>query len=123
SSQETFDEMKKSGAQGVIAVAGALTFLRRQQIADLALSLRLPSCSPFFESVAAGGLASLGPGLIVMTCEAAGSVSTIIHGANPADLPVQQPTRYSLYINLRTAKALGITIPPALLGRADEVIE
>jgi putative tryptophan/tyrosine transport system substrate-binding protein len=118
-----FDEMKKIGAEGLIVVAGALTYERRQQIADLALSRRLPSCHGFHESVAAGGLASLGPDMVAMAGQAASYIDKIVHGAKPADLPVQQPSRYLLHLNLRTAKALGLNIRATVLASADEVIE
>lgn len=118
-----FGEMRQLGAEGLIVVAGVLTYTRRQQIADLALSLRLPSCHAFFKSVAAGGLVSLGPDMVAMAGQGAAYIDKIIHGSNPANLPVQQPSRYLLYVNLRTAKALGLTIPPGMLALADEVIE
>ena len=83
----------------------------------------LPSCHGFKETVAAGGLISLGPDLQAVTRQGAGLVDKIIKGARPADLPVEQPTEYVMAINLKTAKTLGLTIPPSLLARADEVIE
>ena len=71
----------------------------------------------------AGGLVSLGPDLAAMAGPAAAQIAKIIQGTSPADIPVEQPTRYELYINLKTARLLGLTIPPSLLARADEVIE
>jgi putative tryptophan/tyrosine transport system substrate-binding protein len=118
-----FDEVKKIGGEGLIVVATALTYVHRQRIVDLALSLRIPSCHAFYESVVAGGLVSLGPDMVAMAGQAADYVDKIIHGANPADLPVQQPVGYLLYVNQRTAKAIGLTIPPGMLATADEVIE
>jgi putative ABC transport system substrate-binding protein len=118
-----FDEMKEIRADGLIVVAGALAYARRQQIADLALSRRLPSCHGFYESVAAGGLASLGPDMVAMAGQAAAYIDKIVHGANPSELPVQQPSRYLLHLNLRTAKVLGLNIPSTVLASADEVIE
>jgi putative ABC transport system substrate-binding protein len=84
---------------------------------------RLPSCSPFREQAVAGGLVSLGPDMKVMAEQGAALVNKIIKGAKPNEIPIEQPTRYEMFINLRTAKVLGLTISPALLGRADEVIE
>jgi putative ABC transport system substrate-binding protein len=118
-----FAVMKKNKAQGLVVVAGALTYLNGQRIVDLALAHHLPSSLPFREAVAAGGLVSLGPDLLEMARQGAAYVDKIIKGAKPADLPVEQPTRYELVINLKTAKALGLTIPPSLLLRADQVIE
>jgi|SRR5215510_7615345 len=73
--------------------------------------------------IAEGGLVSLGPDLVAMTSQGAAYIGRIMRGAKPADLPVQQPTRYEFHINLKTAKSLGLTLPPSLLARADEVIE
>jgi putative ABC transport system substrate-binding protein len=83
----------------------------------------LPACHAFKETVAVGGLVSLGPDLVAMTAQGAVYVDKIIHGANPAELPVQQPARYELHVNLKTAETLGLRIPETLLTRADEVIE
>ena len=94
-----------------------------KRIADLALAHRLPSCHGFKETVLAGGLISLGPDLVAIGRQAATYVDKILRGAKPADLPVQQPDRYEVHLNLKTAKALGLTVPPAPLARADEVIE
>jgi putative tryptophan/tyrosine transport system substrate-binding protein len=118
-----FSQMEESGAQAVIVVAGALAFVNHARIAELALAHHLPSCSGNRESVQAGGLISLGPDLAVIARQGADYVDKIIHGRKPADLPVQQPERYDIYLNLKTAKALGLNIPPSLLARADEVIE
>jgi putative tryptophan/tyrosine transport system substrate-binding protein len=71
----------------------------------------------------AGGLVSLGPDLVAMAGPAAAQIANIIKGTSPADIPVEQPTRYELYINLNTASLLKLTVPPSLLARADEVIE
>jgi putative tryptophan/tyrosine transport system substrate-binding protein len=118
-----FDKMRQSQTQALVVVAGVLTFANRKAIAELALTNGLPSCHGFKETVAAGELISLGPDLQAVSRQGAGLVDRIIKGARPADLPVEQPTRYVMTINLKTAKTLGITIPPTLLARADEVIE
>jgi putative tryptophan/tyrosine transport system substrate-binding protein len=99
-------------------VAGGLTYDRSKEIAGLTLRYRLPSCHGFKETVVDGG-----PDVIMMAAQAASQIYKIMHGASPADLPVEQPTRYEVYVNLKTAKALGLTMPQTLLAIADEVIE
>ena len=118
-----FNEMERSQSGALIVIAGLLTYGNGQQIADLALAHRLPSCHAFRETVALGGLASLGPDLMAVWGQAAGYIDQIIRGTEPRELPVQQPTRYEFAINLKTAKALGLTLPPSLLARADVVVE
>jgi len=118
-----FDVIKKSGAQAVLVVAGTFTFRSGSRIADLARAHRLPSIHGFKETVESGGLISLGPDFMEMAKRGAALVDMILKGAKPGDIPVEQPTRYELHINLRTAKALGLTIPSSLLLRADRVIE
>ena len=98
-------------------------FANRAQIVSFAQRNRLPSMFPTKEYVDSGGLMSYGPSLVDLFRRAAGYVDKILKGAKPADLPVQQPTKFELVINLKTAKALGLTIPQSLLGRADEVIQ
>jgi putative ABC transport system substrate-binding protein len=118
-----FDEMRQSQSEALIVIAGLLTYRNGQQIADLALAHHLPSCHAFRETVAMGGLVSLGPDILAIWRQAAGYIDQIIRGSQPRELPVQQPTRYELAINLKTAKALGLTLPPSLLAGADVVIE
>jgi putative tryptophan/tyrosine transport system substrate-binding protein len=120
---EAFAEMKSMRAEALIVIPGALTYVNRKAIADLAVDHHLPSCHAFAETVAVGGLVSLGPDLVAMTYQGAAYIDKIIRGAKPSELPVQQPTHYELHLNLKTAKALGLTIPDFLLVRADKVIE
>jgi putative tryptophan/tyrosine transport system substrate-binding protein len=116
-------KITNSEVEGVLSIAGALTFTIEPEIADRALAAHLPLCSAFKETVVAGGLVSLGPDFSAMTRQAAGQIDKIINGTSPADIPVEQPTRYDLYINLKSARLLNLNIPPTLLARADEVIE
>jgi putative tryptophan/tyrosine transport system substrate-binding protein len=111
----------RSGAVLVVSDAGFI--VRRVQIAELSAKARLPSMYAFKEHVHAGGLMSYGQDLADMYHRAASYVDRIIKGAGPADLPVEQATKFELVINLKTAKALGLTIPPSLLLRAEQIIE
>ena len=120
---EAFAAMAASGAETAIIIDGPLTGAQRDRIAGLATAHRLPVISSSSSFVHAGTLASYGPDGGAMWRRAAYYVDRIVKGARPAELPVEQPTAYKLAINLRTAKALGLTIPPSLLQRADEVIE
>jgi putative ABC transport system substrate-binding protein len=121
--EATFSTIRKQGAQGLLVIGGTMVWTNRQKIVDLALAHRLPSSLWSREMVAGGGLISLGPNYPVMLRQTAHFVDKILKGAKPADLPVEQPTRFELWINLKTAKALGLTIPPSLLQRADQVVE
>jgi putative ABC transport system substrate-binding protein len=121
--RSAFDDMRRSQAEALVVVAGALTYANSNVIAELSLASRLPSCHAFKETVAAGGLISLGPDLLALGRQGARLIDKIIKGARPADIPVEQPTQYITTINLKTAKALGLTVPAALLASADEVIE
>jgi putative ABC transport system substrate-binding protein len=118
-----FASVKKSEAGALIAARSTLTFILGKEIADLALAAHLPSCYPFRQAVIAGGLVSLDPDRLAMTRPAAAQIGKIIKGVSPADIPVEQPSRFELYINLKTARLLNLTVPPSLLARADEVIE
>jgi putative tryptophan/tyrosine transport system substrate-binding protein len=99
------------------------TYPRPQQLADFAIKAKLPTMHAFRFYVDAGGLMSYGATTSEIYTTAAEQVAKILNGARPSDLPVQQATRFELVINNRTARALGLTIPPSLLSRADEVIE
>jgi putative ABC transport system substrate-binding protein len=112
------------GSNGGLIVTGSpLAAVHRDLIVTLAGRHRLPSVYPFRYFVTAGGLISYGPDTIDQSRRAAGYVDRILKGEKPADLPVQTPTKYELVINVKTAKALGLDVPPMLLARADEVIE
>ena len=108
---------------GLIVVASALAVVHRKLIIELAARHRLPAIYPFRVFVPAGGLISYGPDLADQYRRTASYVDRILKGEKPADLPVQTPTKYELAVNLTTAKALGLQVPPTLLARADEVIE
>jgi len=118
-----FSDMTKRRAGALTVFPGAMLFGERKQLTELATKNRLATVYPWREYVDAGGLMSYGPDLADSYRRAAGYVTKILKGAKPGDLPVEQPTKFELVINLKTAKALGLTIPPSLLGRADEVIE
>jgi putative ABC transport system substrate-binding protein len=116
-------EALKGRAKALYVCTDALTDANRIRINTLALAAQLPTMNGFRELVGAGGLMSYGADFPDLFRRAAEYVDKILHGAKPADLPVQQPTKFELVINLKTAKALGLTIPEALLATADEVIQ
>jgi putative ABC transport system substrate-binding protein len=121
--ETAFAAFAKESVQAVMVAADGLFLGQRQHIAELALKARLPSISPQLEYVEAGGLMSYGDSLLDFFRQGASYVDRILKGAKPADLPVEQPTRFHLVINRKTADALGLSIPPALYIFADEVIE
>jgi ABC-type uncharacterized transport system substrate-binding protein len=113
----------RSSNGGLIVTGSALALVHRDLIITLAARHRLPAVYPFRYFAASGGLISYGPNTTDPYRRAAGYVDRILKGEKPADLPVQNPTKHELVINLKTAKAMGLEIPPTLLARADEVIE
>jgi putative tryptophan/tyrosine transport system substrate-binding protein len=118
-----FEMMKSLKAQALLVISSAVTYGASKQIAELAFANHLPSCSPFREEVVAGGLVSLGPDMEVMAGQGAALVNKIIKGAKPSELPVEQPSRYEMFVNIITAKTFGLILPETFLSRADQVIE
>ena len=118
-----FVAMSRKGAHALFGAAGVLTTEHRKTIVDLAAKSRIPAMWGHRQFVEAGGLMSYAVNFYGQLRQAATYVDKILKGAKPADLPVEQPTKFELVINLKTAKALGLTIPQSLLQRADEVIE
>jgi putative tryptophan/tyrosine transport system substrate-binding protein len=115
--------MKQSSAEAFLDVASPLTFMQRARLVESALKFRLPGMFGYRQTVEAGGLMSYAADNTQLHRHAAVYVDKILKGEKPVELPVEQAAQYELVINLKTAKALGLTIPPALLARADEVIE
>jgi ABC-type uncharacterized transport system substrate-binding protein len=118
-----FAAILKERPGALLILADRIFLHNRARIVGFEATHRLPGVYAYRELVEAGGLMSLGPSYAGMHRRAATYVDKILKGAKPADLPVEQPTKFELVINLKTAKALGLTIPPSLLGRADEVIQ
>jgi putative tryptophan/tyrosine transport system substrate-binding protein len=121
--QSVFAAFPQTDINGVFVTGSSMFFNERSRIAELALAYHLPTAVFDLEMVRAGGLVFYGSSIVTAFRRTAGYVDKILRGAKPADLPVEQPTRFELAINLKTAAALKQTIPPMLLGRADEVIE
>jgi putative ABC transport system substrate-binding protein len=120
---DTFAVIDRRGGHGVIVLPDATFIAHRERIAHLALQHRLPSVAPATQFVGAGCLLAYGPDVAEVYRQAARFVERILRGARPSDLPVEQPTKYELGINLKTARTLRLTIPRSLLLRADHVIE
>ena len=121
--ERAFTEMTRARANALVVLTSATFPVARRSLVELAAMTRLPAIYPFREDVEAGGLMSYGPSVSDLFRRAATYVDKILKGTKPADLPVEQPTKFELVINLKTAKALGLTIPQTLLLRADQVIE
>jgi len=121
--QRALEVMLKASVQGVIVAGDAVIRSHRKQIVEFLASARLPAAYFGRDYIDVGGLMSYGPNRHELGRQTAVYVDKILKGATPADLPVEQPTKFELVINLKTAKALGLTIPPSLLLRADQVLE
>jgi putative ABC transport system substrate-binding protein len=120
---KAFSEMTRARAGALTVFSTPMFSSERKRLVDLAAKNRLPTMYSFRGYVDAGGLMAYGPNLADLARRAATYVDKILKGAKPGDLPAEQPTKFELVINLKTAKALGLTIPQSLLGRADEVIQ
>ena len=118
-----FSEMTGARAGALTMVTSSMMFTSRRRLVDLAAKNRLPTASTFREYADEGGLMAYGPSVPDLFRRAATYVDKILKGAKPGDLPIEHPMKYELVINLKTAKALGLTIPPSLLSRADQIIE
>lgn len=118
-----FERARRSRVDAIVVVGDPLVYVHRDRIAQIAARYQLPAIYFFSENVEVGGLMSYGPSLHDMGRRAATYVDKLLKGASPANLPVEQPTTFDLVINLKTAKALGLAIPPALLQRANRTIE
>ncbi len=121
--EPVFARAAREGIGALIFPSDAFTVLHREAIVSLAAKYRLPAIYSFREPVEAGGLMAYGPSFPERFRRAATFVDKILKGAKPADLPVEQPTKFELVVNLKTAKALGLTMPPSVLVRADQLIE
>ena len=120
--ESAFREASKGRADAVLVLGAPVLISQRKQIADLAAKSRLPAIFPSPEYIEAGGLMSYGVSVVDLYRRAATYVDKILKGAKPADLPVEQPTKFEFIINLKAAKQIGLTIPPNVLARADKVI-
>jgi putative ABC transport system substrate-binding protein len=121
--EAVFRAVSNGRANAVFVLAGTVIIAQRTRIADLAIKSRLPSIYERREFVEAGGLMSYGISITDLDRRAATYVDKILKGAKPADLPVEQPTKFELVINLKAAKQIGVKIPPNVLARADRVIK
>jgi putative ABC transport system substrate-binding protein len=121
--EAAFAAMLKERADALLVSGDAMFFVHRTRLADLALNNRLPSMSTQWQWVDAGGLIAYAPSFPDQWRRAATYVDKILRGAKPAELPIEQPTKFELAVNLRTAKTLGLTIPQHVLARADEIIQ
>ncbi len=118
-----FSDMGRVRAGALTVLPSTMFLIERRRLVDLAAKTRLPAVYGLREFADAGGLMAYGPNVADLYRRAAAYVDKILKGAKPADLPVEQPTKFELVINLKAAKALGLKIPPPLLQRADQIIE
>jgi putative tryptophan/tyrosine transport system substrate-binding protein len=121
--EQAFDELRRNRPDALITTYNALNLVHRKIIVEFAAAERLPAMYPFLENAEVGGLMAYGPNRVDFFRRSASYVAKILNGAKPSDLPVEQPTKFELMINLKAARALGLQIPPTLLALADEVIE
>lgn len=123
--ESAFAEFKRGGAQAVLAAdtGGGVFFTERKRLAELALAGRLPSMFANVETVESGGLMSYSPSSVENYRRGAVYVGRILRGAKPGDLPVEQPTKFELALNLKTAAALGLAVAPSLLVRVDHLVQ
>jgi putative ABC transport system substrate-binding protein len=121
--EAAFAAVRKERVEAVVVLAGGVSWVNRTRVFELATAGRVPAMYPTSEFTRDGGLMSYGVDLLDLTRQAADYVDKILRGRAPAELPVEQPTKFQLLVNLKTARALGLTVPPSLLARADEVIE
>ena len=121
--EAAFDTATKERLQGIVVLSSPLVLHNRARIAALAMERKLPTVFLFAQAAEAGGLIAYGPSVNDMSRRAARLVTRVLNGTQPAELPVERPNQFELVVNLKTAQALGLTIPPTLLARADKVIE
>jgi putative tryptophan/tyrosine transport system substrate-binding protein len=121
--ESSFSTMVAMRADALITFSDAMTYVHRQRLVDLAFQHRLAMMTPFEETTTAGGLISYGPSILALMRHSAVFIDQILKGTKAGDIAIEQPTKFDLVINLKTAKALGLTIPQSLLLRADEVIQ
>jgi putative ABC transport system substrate-binding protein len=121
--EAAFAAIVRSRPDALLILADRVFLHNRTRIIDFAVQHQLPNINAYRELVEAGGLMSYGPSYEEMHKRAAEFVDKILKGAKPADLPIEQPTKFTLIVNLKAARALGLNVPPMLLARADEVIE
>ena len=121
--ERAFAVAARDGIQGLIVLTHGFAVINRARIMDLAEQQRMPVLYGWREFVEEGGLMSYGPDIATLVRQAAAYVDRLLKGAQPSDLPVQQPTRLELILNLKTAKSIGLELPPTLVARADAVIE
>jgi putative ABC transport system substrate-binding protein len=121
--EKALSEATRARAGGLVVLTSVMFFTERARLVEVAAKHRLPVVYPWREPVDAGGLMAYGPNLPDLSRRAAGYVDKILKGAKPSDLPVEQPTKFELVVNLKAANAIGLTIPQSVLARADHVLE